>query len=107
MTKLDKTYHFRILFHHKIKMASIKDLPEEILREIFIKNRLTITDARNLYDIWKDVDEIFAEKIRRGIINPFIAAQFDYHLKFIETGNLFENPDTLVPYSKRIIKRKY
>ena len=88
-------------------MASIKDLPVEILREIFIENRLTITDARNFYEIWKDVDKNLAEKIRTGIINPFVCAQLDYHLKFIETGNLFEDPDRLVPYSKRIIKRKY
>ena len=88
-------------------MATIQDLPAEIIREIFIKNKMTIVDARKLYDAFKDVDEIFADKIWTEIIGPFMAAQIDYHLKFIETGNMFLDPDRLVPYSKKLIKRKY
>ena len=88
-------------------MATIQDLPEEIIWEIFIKNKLTITDAKNLYEAFEDVDEIFADKIMFEMIKPFRAAMMDYHLKFIETGNLFLDPDRLVPFSKRLIKRKY
>ena len=88
-------------------MATIQDLPTEIIRDIFIKNKMTIVDAEKLHKAFENVDEIFADKIWTEILCPFYAAQFDYHLKFCETGNLFLDPDRLVPYSKKLIKRNY
>ena len=88
-------------------MASICDLPTEMLMEIFIKNKLTITDATNLFDAVRDVDEDFAERIWNGIIKPFRVAMFDYHLNFCETFNPYADPDWKIPFARRTIKWKY